>query len=187
LRTLGISVAKMEEKDTNEYTVNRFLRELSKGTPSRGNRRNFSLSLRKTIPSNQSDSVKSEPAKKEKEIIRHEKYKLLSDQLSLWYTAQEQLRKGQNPTLCTKYGIRLNASKLDGKNKILAMLTELRRHTDLMTITNPVDPASANPENDEDLDELEVPLYGHHSTRSYYSFQETPRHRPVPFDDKGIV
>jgi len=129
--------------------------------------------------------------KKEKESIKHEKYNDLDDVLSLWYTAQDQLAKGKNPELVTKYGIRLNAPKLIGKNKVLKMVTEIRRHTDLMSSCRNRDPSSVNEEDDEDVDEGDgVGRYvGSNVPQSCRGFKElkAPRHEPVGYNKKGIL
>jgi len=127
------------------------------------------------------DQVKNEP-------IKYEKYKSLNEELALWYTAQDQLSKGMNPQLCTKYGIRLNAPKEMG-NRILRMVTEFRRHTDLMTARDKFDPCSINPEDDEDADEgdlVEVDSYSKisHSAKNYK--ETAPRHHPVKYNESGI-
>jgi len=129
--------------------------------------------------------------KKEKESIKHEIYKDLDDVLSLWYTAQDQLAKGRNPELVTKYGIRLNAPKQVGKNKVLKMVTEIRRHTSLMSSYRNRDPSSINEEDDEDVDEGDgVDNYTTSNVpQSCRGFRGVlaPRHEPVGYDRKGIL
>jgi len=130
--------------------------------------------------------------KKEMETIKHEKYNDLDDVLSLWYTAQDQLAKGRNPELVTKYGIRLNAPKQIGKNKVLNMVTEIRRHTGLMSSCyRNRDPSSINEEDDEDVDDGDgVHRYtGSNVPQSCRGFKEltAPRHEPVGYDKKGIL
>jgi len=122
-----------------------------------------------------------------KESIKYEKYKGLSEVLALWYTAQDQLRKGMNPQLCTKYGIRLNAPKETDKNKVLRMVSEFRRHTELMATRVNCDPSSINPEDDEDAEEGDGLVISPNSRKSFNSFQGmAPRHEPVDYDIKGI-
>jgi len=198
----------MEEKGDNEYKYsnenhdspskfsslqnvrNGFLDTLSNTSPksaSQSKKKKTSLSsLKKTVLQ---DDEKKEQA--EKESIKYEKYKGLSDVLALWYTAQDQLAKGKNPKLVTKYGIRLNASKQTNRNKVLKMVTEIRRHTELMTICRNRDPSSINEEDDEEVDEGQrEDIYGERNVpRSCRSFQEltAPRHQPVGYDRRGIL
>jgi len=183
----------MEEKSDNKskYIQNGrddFLDTLSNsaGKPSSPskNRKHYGLGITRSKShedeknSQKNDRVKNEP-------IKYEKYKSLNDKLALWYTAQDQLSQGMNPELCTKYGIRLNAPKEMGRNQILRMVSEFRRHTNCMTARDNFDPRSINPEDDEDVDEGE----GVDSSSSIpkSSIKETaPRHNPVKYDESGI-
>lgn len=195
----------MEQKGDNEPNISGEKRDSPLKVSNLQNDRNgFLDTLSNTPTKSVSRSKKKKPPrpslrkpmlegdeKKEKESIKHEKYNDLDEVLSLWYTAQDQLAKGKNPELVTKYGIRLNAPKQIGKNKVLKMVTEIRRHTDLMTSYRNRDPSSINEEDDEDVDDGDgVGGYiDSNVPQSCRGFKElkAPRHGPVGYNKKGIL
>jgi len=195
----------MEGKGDNELNISREKRDSSLKVSNLQNDRNGFLDILSNTPTKSASRGKkkkpSRPSlrkpmleddeKKEKESIKHEQYNDLDEVLSLWYTAQDQLAKGKNPELVTKYGIRLNAPKQIGKNKVLRMVTEIRRHTDLMSRHRNRDPSSINEEDDEDVDDGEgVGGYIESNVpQSCRGFKElrAPRHQPVGYTRKGIL
>jgi len=197
----------MEKKGDNEPNFSKEKRDSSlKGTTLQDDRNGFLDTLSNTPTKSVSRSKKKitrpslrkpmleDDEKKEIETIKHEKYNDLDDVLSLWYTAQDQLAKGRNPELVTKYGIRLNAPKQIGKNKVLKMVTEIKRHTSLMSNVRNRDPSSINEEDDEDIDDGDG-VHGYIGSnvprvpQSCRGFKEltAPRHEPVGYDKKGIL
>jgi len=144
-----------------------------------------------------------------KETI-YKKYSGLDKPLALWCTAQEQLRNDENPYLCSKYGITLNAIK-EARNPMMRLLTVIRRHTETMITTRRetsgiIDPQSYNQENDEEefdddskssgpVKRLSTPRFDpvarsnllDAKSANMPSLSGMPRHQPVDVVRKGTT